>query len=274
MRSMLPILVLVAAAPLAAQQNDPLAFLRPAPIAERPLQATQEQEYRPVRSGEVRSAGFLTERRAMPFGRVLGPVAPPVMHATESSETALPGAMIALLPPSGAAYQRGDTVMLARVIPGPAGWGDIVIPTGLVRIGDHTPRQTTGMLIATYGAVRIGQVVLPLEPFVNPGKVLPTEIAGPTGEVIVGREARELEQTGGVLFINAGRGAGMRVGDFVQLRRRAGPRLNGADTGDDVMAVAQVVRVGEKSSTIKLVRVLDPDIRSGVPFVRISTLPN
>ncbi|MES1259832.1 MAG: hypothetical protein ABUL71_04490, partial [Gemmatimonadota bacterium] len=88
------------------------------------------------------------------------------------------------------------------------------------------------------------------------------------------REPRDVAQVGEVLFINMGRAAGMRVGDFVEIRRHAGPRLNGADTVDDLMAVAQVVHVGEKSSTIKLTRVIDPGIRSGTPVVRVATLPS
>jgi hypothetical protein len=274
MRSTLALLTLVAALPLSAQQNDPLAFLRPVPYsADRSYEAYRNQPYQPVRPGEVRSAGFLTEEHDMPFGRVLGPVAPPVMHNTESSETALPGAVIAVLPPQGAAYQRGDTVMLARVVPGPQGWGDIVVPTGLARIGDHTPRQTLATIIAMYGQVIMGQVVLPLEPLANPGMVQPVPISGPTGAIIISREPRELEQVGSVLFTNIGRGAGLRIGDFVEVRRRAGPRLNAADSDDDVMALAQVMRVGDKSSTIRLVRVMDPDIRAGAPVVRIATLP-
>lgn len=275
MRSTIALLTLVAALPLSAQRNDPLAFLRQGPdVTDRSVEAYRTQQYRPVRTGEVRSAGFLTELHRMPFGHVLGPVMPPVMHASESSETVLPGAVIAVVPPAGAAYQRGDTVMLARLVPGPQGWGDIVVPTGLARIGEHTPRQTFATVIAMYGQVLMGQVTLPLEPVMNPGQAQPVAINGPTGEIIVGREIRELEQVGGVMFINIGRASGVRIGDFIEVHRRAGPRLNAADTGDDVMAIAQIVRVGDKSSTIKLVRVLDPDIRAGAPVVRIATLPS
>lgn len=275
MRSTIALLTLVAALPLSAQRNDPLAFLRQVPdAAVRSFEVFRDQPYRPVRTGELRSAGFLTEQHSMPFGRVLGPVAPPVMHATETSETALPGSVIAVLPPEGAAYQRGDTVLLARIAPAPLGWGEIVIPTALAVIGDHTPRQTFATVVTMYGPVRMGQVSLPLEPVTNPGMVQPVAISGPNGEIIVGREIRELEQVGGVMFINVGRAAGVRVGDFIEVHRRAGPRLNAADTADDLMAVAQVVHIGDKSSTIKLIRILDPDIRAGAPVVRIATLPS
>ena len=95
MRSTLALLVLVAALPLSAQQSDPLAFLRhgnePADIA---FATYRDQPYAPVRSGEVRAAGFLTESRAMPFGQLLGPVDPPVVRATQSAEAAMPGMVV------------------------------------------------------------------------------------------------------------------------------------------------------------------------------------
>ena len=275
MRSSFTLLLLAAAAPLAAQRTDPLAFLhKGGETSDLAFIAYRDQPYVPIRPGELRSASFLTEMRAMPFGRVLGPVQPAVVHSAQSPETALLGAEIAVQPPEGASYQRGDTVVLALRVPGPRGWGDIILPTGLARIGDRSPRQTVATVIAMFGAIRDGQVTLPLEPAMNPGNLQPVAISGPSGEVIVGQEVRELQQPAGRLFINMGRGAGMRIGDFVQLRRRPEVRQNEADTIDDVMAIGQVVHVGERSSTIKLVRVIDANIHAGTPVVRISTLPN
>lgn len=275
MRSTLALLVLVAALPLSAQQSDPLAFLRhgnePADIA---FATYRDQPYAPVRSGEVRAASFLTESRAMPFGQLLGPVDPPVVRATQSAEAAMPGMVVAVRPPEGASYQRGDTVMLALVVPGPKGWGDIVLPTGLARIGEQTPRQTLATVIAMFGPIRYGQAVLPVEPLVNPGKVQPVPVAGPTGEVLGSEEPRELQQVGGRMFISIGRSSGLRVGDFVQIRRRPTARVNASNTIDDLVATAQVVHTGDKSSTIKLTRIIDPDIRPGAPVVRTATLPS
>ncbi|MGH7592488.1 MAG: hypothetical protein ACRELE_01345 [Gemmatimonadales bacterium] len=275
MRSTLATLVFFIALPLSAQQSDPLAFLRhgnePPDMA---FATYRDHPYAPVRSGEVRSASFLTELRDMPFGELLGPVDPPVVRATQSAEAALAGTVIAVRPPAGAAYQRGDTVLLAIVTPGPKGWGEIVEPTGLARIGDHTPRQTLATVIALFGPVRYGQSVLPIEPVTNPGRVQPTAVTGPSGEVIGSGAPRELQQVGGQVFISIGRSAGVRVGDFVAVRRRPEARVNASDTIDDLMATAQVIHVGEKSSTVKLTRIIDPDIHPGAPVVRTATLPN
>jgi hypothetical protein len=275
MRSTLAVLVLAGALPLAAQKSDPLAFLRR--NSEQDDMAFinyKSQPYTPMRTGELRSASFLTEMRDMPFGEVLGPVDPPVVRANQSAEAALPGMVIAVRPPEGAAYQRGDTVMMGLVTPGPKGFGEIVVPTGLARITDHTPRQTLAVLLVMYGPVRYGQVVLPIEPVSNPGMVQPVAIAGPSGAMIGSEEARELLQVGGRVFVDMGRSAGLRVGDFVEFHRRGAPRINASDTIDDLMATGQVVHTGEKSSTVKLTRILDPALRSGAVVVRTATLPN
>jgi hypothetical protein len=274
MRSTLAMLVLVAALPLSAQQSDPLAFLRHNEATDLAFITYRDQPYSPVRSGEFRASSFLTEQRGMPFGQLLGPVDPPVVRATQSAEAALPGMVIAIQAPEGASYRRGDTVTLALVAPGPKGWGDIVLPTGLALVGEHTPRQTLARVIAMFGPIRFGQVVLPVEPHVNPGKVQPVPIAGPTGEVIGSEEPRELQQVGGRMFISIGRSSGIRVGDFVQIRRHSSPRINASDTIDDLVANAQVIHTGDKSSTIKLTRIIDPDIRPGAPVVRTATLPS
>ncbi|HEY4321831.1 MAG TPA: hypothetical protein VGM77_11725 [Gemmatimonadales bacterium] len=274
MRYCFAFFALAAAAPLAGQSPDPLAFLRPAAAPDDPiLEAYRSQPYAPVRSGEVRSASFLTESQALPFGQVLGPVDPPVVHATQSGEAVLSGALIGVVAPAGGAYHRGDTVILAENVAGPKEWGTIVIPTGLALIGDQTPRQSVARIIAVFGPIRDGQVSLPLPPVLNPGRVTPTAVSGPAGTVISGAEPRELQQSGGEMFISMGRAAGIRIGDFIQVRRRAEKRDHTSDTIDDLMAVGQVVHVGEKASTIKLTRVIDPSIRPGTPVVRVATLP-
>ncbi len=267
-------LVLVAG-PVVAQSDDPLAYLqRDANPMDTAFSAYRTTPYQAVRLGEVRSAGFLTEQRDLPFGQVLGTVDPEQVHATQSREVVLAGSMIAVVPPNGAAYQAGDTIVLARRIPGPDGWGDIVVPTGLARVGDHTPRQTLARVISMYGAIRAGDVALPLESAPVASGAAPADVSGPRGTVIVSEQPHELAQVGTVMFIDMGRAAGMRVGDFVQLRRRPATRLDAPDTIDELMAVGQVVHVGDKSSTIKLTRVIDPTIPPGTPVVRTATLPD
>ena len=273
MRFAIALITVAFAAPLSAQRTEPVPALRLRQATDQPIDSYRPPAYHPVRAGEGRSSGFLTEMHRLPFGKLLGPVNPSLVHSAQTPEVIFPGAIVAVVPAEGAAYQRGDTVLLVSVVQGPRGWGDIVVPTGLARIGDQNPRQTLATVLEMYGPIRAGQGVLPLDPVGDPGMVEPVRVSGPTSEIIVSREPRDVAQPGMVMFASMGRAAGIRVGDFVQIRRHPGPQLNGADTIDDLMAVAQVVHVGEKSCTIKLTRVIDPDIRPGTPVVRILTLP-
>ena len=275
MRSQLALLLLIASTPLAAQQQ-PLSFLRKSGAAEQDAALTiyKEQPYQPVRPGEVRQSAFLTEGQALPFGKVLGPVSPTQVRSSSTASLALTGTLIGIRPPAGATYAPGDTVVLAIVSQGPKGWGEIITPTGLARVGTSSDRQTLATVITTYGPIRDGQVTLPIEPVKNPGRVQPVKASGPAGTIIGGASTRELEQPGGIMFSDLGRESGLRPGDFVEVRRRPAPRQNTSDTIDELMATGQVLRVNARSSTIKLLRVVAPGIAPGTPVVRVATLPN
>jgi hypothetical protein len=273
MRSQLALLLLIGATPLAAQ--EPLAFLRKSTVPEdEALILYKEQPYRPIRPDEARAAGFLTEGRIFPFGRVLGPVSPAQVRSTSTAGIALTGTTIGIRPPEGASYAVGDTVVMAVVSQGPKGWGNIVVPSGLARVTSIGERQTLATVIATYGTIRDGQVTFALEPVADPGRVQPVKATGPTGSTIVGQTPRELEQPSGVIFIDLGRESGVRPGDFVEIRRRPTRRMNASDTIDEVMATGQILRVNDRSSTIKLLRIVAPGIEPGTPVVRVATLPN
>ncbi len=266
MRRILMLLACTAALPLTAPAQGQPANAMGGAYRQLPAQA--------LRPGEVRSAAFLTEMRSMPFGMVLGPVTPPAVIARESPEMAMLGSIIGVRPPAGAAYQRGDTVLLAVVMPGPKGWGEMVLPTGLARIGASNPRQTEAEVIALYGPIRAGQVTVPISPLPTVGEAQPTKADGPTGTFLFGRELGELHQLGSELFVDIGRGAGVRIGDFIEFRRRSGLRANQADMIDERLAVGQVVNVGEKSSTVRLFQLQDPAIPAGSPVLRVATLSN
>lgn len=262
MRSTLAVLIAFGVAPLAAQE---VGVVRAAADA---------VPYSPIRVGQSYAAGFLTELRLLPYGQVLGAVTPPQIRSAAGGAVISVGATIAIRPPAGASYAKGDTVVLAVRHPGPKGWGDVITPTGLARVRGADGNQTLAELLAIYGPIRDGQVTLPLEPVSNPGQVQPVKSTGPRATMIGSREPRELFQPGNVIFIDAGRAAGMRLGDFVEVRRAAAHRLNAPDQVDELMATGQVVAVNEKHSSVTLVRIVSPDIPAGTPVVRVATLPN
>ncbi len=269
---------LILAAPLAAQEagQDTTPFFLRKPIAPgEALKAYRYKPYRPIRQAEVRAAGFLTEGQEIAFGRALGPTSPPQVRASGSTAVSELGSNFAVTPPAGGSYQAGDTLLVATRRMGPKGWGDVVEPTGLIEVTAVGPRQTVSRVLKIYGPMRAGQVVFPAGPLPASDEVQPVPTPdGPSGTVISPLEARDLMLPGTHLFIDLGRDDGVRIGDFVEVRRTAGPRLNAPDTLDEEMASGQVVAVNGASSTIKLIEVKSADIPAGTRVVRIATLPH
>ena len=271
-------LLFVAAAPIAAQQpSNSLPFLMPATSQSVPDESRGYFELQvdaPLRIGEVRSAGYLTEGRNIAFGKVLGPTRPPQVSSTKSPATFTRGASIAIEPPVGVTYQPGDTVVFAVRRPAPDGWGEIVVPTGLARVLGREGRQTLTTLLRTFGPVRRDQDVYPLEAYTSrDGEKLVAVSGSASGSVIGKRDRRELISAGGYLFVDLGPAQGTRLGDFVEIRRTPSERLNASDTIDERMALGQVVHVGERSSTVRILKVITPDIPAGSRVIRVATLP-
>ena len=80
--------------------------------------AYAEKAYRPLRPGEFYSAGFLTENQKLAYGEVLGDVEPPQIANLQPPTTASQFSRIGIIPPKGAAYQVGDSLMIAERITG------------------------------------------------------------------------------------------------------------------------------------------------------------
>jgi hypothetical protein len=276
MRRLLPIALLtLGAAPLAAQ-DDQLAWLRPKAQPEDALRAYREKIYRPVRTDETRAAGFLTEGTLLPFGQVLGPADRTFARTAAPRATLAAGAILGVAAPAGATYAPGQLLVMGMLQPGPKGWGEKFIPTG-VAVVEKDNAGTDQILVrvtSLYGILRRGQVVLPLEEVANPGVVdLVATPNGPSGRIIGHREERELHQPGEYLYTDLGRDDGMRIGDFVELRRPSGQRINNADAVADVAGLGQVVHVNATSSTVRITRVAAAGLNGEVHAVRVATLP-
>jgi len=238
------------------------------------LRTYREQPYRPLRAGEFYSSGFLTEGDALPFGHLLGTVTPQQIRNLSERATAAIYSVVAVVPPAGAQYQVGDSLLLVQTFKGPTGYGDIVHPTGMARVTGYNGDQAVAEVIAVYGAIRNGQLALPAERFADAGTLRAQPVEnGLTGTVLTQRDVRELKQPQNVLFIDLGRQDGVARGDIFEVRREPGPRPEAAATIDELMAVLQVVHVRERSATVRILNVASPDIPPGAKVRQVGKLP-
>lgn len=230
--------------------------------------------YIPIRGDLARSAGYLTEGRLLPYGRLLGAVTPVQIRAAAGGAMVALGESIEIRPPEGASYKAGDTLLIAQRLPAPKGWGELILPTGLAAVGASSNGHTVASIAAIYGPIRDGQVLLPVEPVANPGPVKPVKAEGPSGHLIASRDQRELLIPTNIVFIDLGKAAGIRLGDFVEFRRKAAASYLSAGKTDELMARGQVVLVNEKHASVILTAVTSPDMPAGTTVVRTATLPN
>ncbi len=255
-------------------QQDTTFRRRRAVDATSALRTYRDQPYRALRSGEFHSAGFLTEDAALPYGTLLGTVTPPQIRNMTNRTSATLHTTVAVRAPEGATYRVGDSLLVVQLQPGPAGFGQIVLPTGMVRITEETGAQLIGTVVAVYGPIRNEQLLLPVEPFTDGGSSRAQPVAdGVTGTVLARRELRELAQPQQFLFIDRGSRDGVARGDLFEIRRAPDARNGDAGTIDELMAVVQVVHVRERSATVRIVNVISPDVPPGTPIKQVGKLP-
>jgi hypothetical protein len=235
-----------------------------------------EVKAHPVRMGEFLSGGFLTDSGTFSFGSLLGPVTPEQIKSSRARAAVLLFTRVAVAPPEGASYAAGDTLVVVDRREGPPGYGQLIVPTGLVRITGQNGSQAIGDVVAIFGPIRDGQAVLPAEKFSDPGAGDYKRINdGLEGQVLAAREHSDLRLPQQILFLDLGRRDGIALGDLFEARRTPGPQSRAAaDAMDEVMATLQVVHVGERTATVKVRNVLSPDIPPGTRVKLVAKLPS
>lgn len=238
--------------------------------------AYREVKFHPLRSGEFHAAGFLTEGEALPFGMVLGPVTPEQIASARSRAAVQIFTAVGVTPPAGGSYAVGDTLLIVERRRAPIGYGEIVVPTGMLRITGQNGGQSVGDVVAVYGPIREGQSVMPAEKFTDPGAVKFQRVSGGIeGRILAPRDARELRHPQEILFLDVGRSNGVRPGDLFEVRRVAGPQdKSSADARNELMATMQVIHVRGRTATVKVITVVSPDILPGARVIQIAKLPS
>jgi LysM repeat protein len=262
---------------LAEESDEQLPLFsaqRPRSVAQI-LKSYTEQPYRPLRRSEFYSSGFLTENQRLPYGRVLGPVTPQQIKAVNSRANALPFTTIAIEAPRGATYEIGDSLLILQLGREIEPYGDVVAPTGLARMIETVDEHYLANIVATYGPVRNGQRVLPVESFTaGAGQRAVPVSDGVRGSLIGGMGRQELKEPQMVVFINKGREDGVAPGDLFEVRRRPKRLADGTIRVNELMATLQIVHVRDRTATGLVLNVISPDIPPGTDVLQVAKLPS
>jgi hypothetical protein len=232
---------------------------------------TAARRDRAARVYEYYSSGFLTEDQALPFGSVQGAVDRPMLKRVKESSFAGMFDNILILPPSGGAYQPGDSLLLAGLLREVTGWGDIVYPTGIARVEEIGPDGVIAVVVAQFNRITDGQVSLPLEAFPDPGEVMPVPVDnGMMGAIIEPRQKNPVPGMQQVVFLDLGRDAGVKPGDMFTVLKAS------AEVGIAAKGIAylRVVHTRDQSSTAMIVNLKGLGVEAGAPVQLVQKMPS
>jgi hypothetical protein len=167
-----------------------------------------------------------------------------------------------------ASRQPGDTLVVVRFGRSIADRGSIIEPLALLRVDSVTPTVVTARVVLQFGEAKIGDVVLPLGqlPRIGQGSGSPVA-AGPRGELMQFLIQEPLHGTTDIGFISLGSDVGVGIGDeFVVY---VPPRELDAERAEVLppteVGVVRVIKVGQNSATVRVLRVSNAGLTEGLP---------
>jgi hypothetical protein len=221
-----------------------------------------------VRRGEIEAAPY-ADRHGGPrdTGKLIASVDRPGIHTSITQSRYQLNDELYIDLPRGAVARLGDTYMSYVLGPDLGGsFGQVVVPTGIVRVVNITPNQrTVGRIVKQFGEVRLDQGLLPAPDIPAPSGTLSPVVGGARGEVIYIHEEPVLPSIGHYVLISTTAKDGIQVGDEITFVDNSTGRADEMPAPPVIAAMGQIVRVTPYAATVILVRQAQPTLRDGMP---------
>ncbi|HEV7387378.1 MAG TPA: LysM peptidoglycan-binding domain-containing protein [Gemmatimonadaceae bacterium] len=220
-----------------------------------------------VRRGEVEAAPY-TDRGGGPrgAGRLVASVDRPGIKASIlDSRFQLNDYLYADLP-HGATPQIGDSYMSYVLGMDLGGYGQVVMPTGILRVESLPPGQRPVLrIVKQFDAIMLDQPVIAAPDITVPAGQISPVAGGTRGKVIYVPWEPVLPSIGHYVIISQNESSGVAVGDEITFIDNSTGREDENPAPPVIAAVAQVVRVTRFATTVIIVRQNQPTLRDGMP---------
>jgi hypothetical protein len=154
-------------------------------------------------------------------------------------------------------------------------YGQVVVPTGILRIESLTPGQrTVARIVKQYGEVMLEQRMVPAPSLPMPSGTLSPLAGGTRGKVIYVHDEPVLPSIGHYVLISLNSKSGLKPGDEVTFIDNSTGREDENPAPPVIAAVGQVVRVTPYAATVILTRQIQPTVRDGMPVRQTATSPD
>ena len=260
-----------------AQGSDLTVFASPMSRTIAAQQADVVARSRPggVRPGEIEAAPW-SDRSGGPRspGRIVSSVDRPGIQTSIVQIRYQINDDLYLDLPRGSIPRLGDSYMSYVLGPDLGDFGQVVIPTGILRIENLPPGQRpVARVMKQFGEIKLQQELVPAPELLVPSGTLSPLGGGPGGNIVYVHEDPVLPSIGHYVMVSPASKSGVHVGDEVTFFDNTVGRADKTKAPLVVAGVGQVVRVTPYASTVIIVRQTQPTIRDGMPVQITGKMP-
>jgi hypothetical protein len=228
-----------------------------------------------VRPGEVQAAPY-ADRDGGPrdAGRLVASAdRPGIKISILRTKYQLNDALYVTLP-KGSVARLGDTYMSYVLGPDLGDNGEVVIPTGILRVEAVTPGQRPLLrVVRQFGEIELDQQVTRVPDATFPTGLLSPVSGGTRGKVIYVHEEPVLPSIGHYVLVSLSAKNGIKIGDEITFIDNSTGMENETAAPPVVAGVGQVVRVTPYAASVLIVRQVQPTIRDGMSVRLTGTTP-
>ena len=255
----------------AVSSAGPTVFTQGNRAGESSLTVARSARIRSDGRREFYAAGFLTEGQDFPWADVAGPVDQAALATLPQSSSAVVHELIRIEAPRDAVYQVGDSLLAVTRGRRVRGWGQVIVPSGIVRVVSVDGRDVRAEILTQFFRVTDAQSAIPIERYAGRRNRQPRPIEnGMEGEIIVPRDVHPVMGMHDIVFIDLGREDGVVPGDVFEVL------VDEANDAGYRRAIAQmeIVHVRDRSASGEIQRVMDSGTAPGVTVRLIRKMPS
>ena len=220
-----------------------------------------------VRRGEVEAAPY-TDRGGGPkgAGRLVASVDRPGIKASIVESRYQLNDYLYVDLPRGATPQVGDSYMSFVLGTDLGGYGQVIKPTGILRVESLPAGQRPVLrIVKQFDAIWLDQPLIAAPDISAPTGAIAPVAGGSRGKVIFVPDEPVLPSIGHYVIISQNASSGVAVGDEITFIDNSTGREDENPAPPVIAAVAQVVRVTPYATTVIIVRQNQPTLRDGMP---------
>lgn len=228
-----------------------------------------------VRPGEVEAAPYV-DRSGGPrgAGQIIASLDRPGISTPQLGSRYLINDRLFIRPPNGETPRLGDRYLAYALGPDLADGGQVVIPTGILRVEALTPGQpATVRITRQFGEIKLEQHLIPFAELSVPTSAASPVAGGTSGTVLFILNDPVLPSIGHYVVISPNAGDGVQVGDEFTFIDQSVGRADGTPAPPVAAGIAQVVRVTRYAATAIIVNQVQPTIREGMPVRMTGKMP-